>query len=143
MKAQKKNNNTPVEVANLHKAIETQVKNETKKAEKIDFDALFATNKKGGSRTNSIYTNEVYGGLTLKDEKSKRRRQIRRKLEAFLSDFVTANGNETKLKDVFNAWKQYAPIVYKRPFSDIYDGTDEQQKNLCNRFLEAMNKLNK
>lgn len=145
MKTNKKNTEHTAETIAV--ALKTQVKNEAKKNETKSFAELMnigkTTNNIGGRRTNSIYVDSLYSDLTLNEERKKRRKQIRAKLERdFLASFLVVEkaNDSSRMKQLAKNWFDYAPNIYRNP-TIIYDGNDANQKALCQRFVEAMQKV--
>lgn len=93
------------------------------------------TRKQG--KTKSVYKTELFTGASDKEKKSMRVK-LRRKLSAFVEEFLKAEKNPEKMKALREAWKKYSTAVYA-DVKHIYDGnTSDENINLYKRFLTAM-----
>ena len=103
--------------------------------EKNLFAEIFGATQNVGGREN-VYRKEVYNNL-LQSERKIFRRVARKKLDTFLSKYLSSRKNPEALKSLASEWKQYAARVYENA-NIIYAGTEERQKSLCAEFVEAM-----
>lgn len=95
------------------------------------------TRKQG--KTKSVYKAELFTGASDKEKKSMRVK-LRRKLSAFVEEYLKAEKNPEKMKALREAWQKYSQAVYT-DVKHIYDGnTSDDNINLYKRFLTAMEK---
>lgn len=68
---------------------------------------IFSTNER-----KSIYKKEIFVECKTDKEKKNLRMKLRKKLDAFIAEFIASNKNIEKRKALKKAWQEYAKQVY-------------------------------
>ena len=93
--------------------------------------------ERGGNRV-SIYKPEIMSDDLSKSERNSIRKQLRKKLDQFIKATTSSKEDESKMKEIRSAWKQYATQVYVNPSVIIESNAGEERQKLVNEFLSLV-----
>ena len=65
--------------------------------------------------------------------------KLRKKLEAFIAEFIASNKNTEKRKALKKAWQEYAKQVYINVECIVDANANTEKKDTIKNFLSAMN----
>ena len=88
------------------------------------------------SSRKSIYKKELFSDCVTDKEKKSLRIKLRRKKDTFIACYLANKKNETKLKELFSAWKQYAEKVYNDIHIIVDNNSTKENISICNEFIE-------
>lgn len=88
------------------------------------------------SNRKSIYKKELFSDCVTDKEKKSLRIKLRRKKDNFIACYLANKKNETKLKELFSAWKQYAEKVYNDIYIIVDNNSAKENISICNEFIE-------
>lgn len=88
------------------------------------------------SSRKSIYKKELFAECVTDKEKKSLRIKLRRKKDTFIACYLANKKNETKLKELFSAWKQYAEKVYNDIYIIVDNNSAKENIQICNEFIE-------
>lgn len=95
---------------------------------------IFSTSEK-----KSIYRKEIFAECTTDKEKKNLRMKLRKKLDAFIAEFIASNKNAEKRKALKKAWQEYAKQVYINVECIVDANANTEKKDTIKNFLSAMN----
>lgn len=102
-------------------------------------DEIFSTSE----RKSSIYRKEIFVECKTDKEKKNLRMRLRKKLDAFITEFIATSKNEEKRKALKKAWQEYAKQVYINSTYIVDANANTEKKDLIKDFLLAMNETEK
>lgn len=91
------------------------------------------------SERKSIYRKEIFAECKTDKEKKNLRMKLRKKLDAFIAEFITSNKNAEKRKALKKAWQEYAKQVYINVECIVDANANTEKKDTIKNFLSAMN----
>lgn len=91
----------------------------------------------------SIYRNEIFVECKTDKEKKNLRMKLRKKLDAFIAEFIATSKNEEKRKALRKAWQEYAKQVYINSACIVDANANTEKKDTIKNFLLAMNETEK
>lgn len=91
------------------------------------------------SERKSIYRKEIFAECTTDKEKKNLRMKLRKKLDAFIAEFIASNKNAEKRKALKKAWQEYAKQVYINVEGIVDANANTEKKDTIKNFLSAMN----
>lgn len=91
------------------------------------------------SERKSIYRKEIFAECTTDKEKKNLRMKLRKKLDAFIAEFIASNKNAEKRKALKKAWQEYAKQVYINVECIVDANANTEKKDTIKNFLSAMN----
>lgn len=91
------------------------------------------------SERKSIYRKEIFAECTTDKEKKNLRMKLRKKLNAFIAEFIASNKNAEKRKALKKAWQEYAKQVYINVECIVDANANTEKKDTIKNFLSAMN----
>lgn len=91
------------------------------------------------SERKSIYRKEIFAECTTDKEKKNLRMKLRKKLDAFIAEFLASNKNAEKRKALKKAWQEYAKQVYINVECIVDANANTEKKDTIKNFLSAMN----
>lgn len=91
------------------------------------------------SERKSIYRKEIFAECTTDKEKKNLRMKLRKKLDAFIAEFIASNKNAEKRKALKKAWQEYAKQVYLNVECIVDANVNTEKKDTIKNFLSAMN----
>lgn len=91
------------------------------------------------SERKSIYRREIFAECTTDKEKKNLRMKLRKKLDAFIAEFIASNKNAEKRKALKKAWQEYAKQVYINVECIVDANANTEKKDTIKNFLSAMN----
>lgn len=95
---------------------------------------IFSTNER-----KSIYKNEIFAECKTDKEKKNLRMKLRKKLDAFIAEFIASNKNIEKRKALKKAWQEYAKQVYINANCIVDANANTEKRDTIKNFLLAMN----
>lgn len=95
---------------------------------------IFSTNER-----KSIYKKEIFAECKTDKEKKNLRMKLRKKLDAFIAEFIASNKNAEKRKALKKAWQEYAKQVYINTNGIVDANANTEKKDTIKNFLLAMN----
>ena len=95
---------------------------------------IFSTNER-----KSIYRKEIFAEYKTDKEKKNLRMKLRKKLDAFIAEFIASNKNVEKRKALKKAWQEYAKQVYINVECIVDANANTEKKDMIKNFLSAMN----
>lgn len=95
---------------------------------------IFSTNER-----KSIYKKEIFAECKTDKEKKNLRMRLRKKLDAFIAEFIATSKNEEKRKALRKAWQEYAKQVYINSTCIVDANANTEKKDTIKNFLLAMN----
>lgn len=95
---------------------------------------IFSTNEK-----KSIYRKEIFAEYKTDKEKKNLRMKLRKKLDAFLAEFIASDKNAEKREALKKAWQEYAKQVYINVECIVDANANTEKKDTIKNFLSAMN----
>ena len=95
---------------------------------------IFSTNER-----KSIYRKEIFAEYKTDKEKKNLRMKLRKKLDAFLAEFIASNKNAEKREALKKAWQEYAKQVYINVECIVDANANTEKKDTIKNFLSAMN----
>lgn len=101
-------------------------------------DEIFSINKR-----KSIYRQEIFVECKTDKEKKNLRMKLRKKLDAFIAEFIATSSNEEKRKALKKAWQEYAKQVYVNSTYIVDANANTEKKDTIKKFLLAMNETEK
>lgn len=87
----------------------------------------------------SIYKKEIFAECKTDKEKKNLRMKLRKKLDAFIAEFIASNKNAEKRKALKKAWQEYAKQVYINANCIVDANANTEKKDTIKNFLLAMN----
>lgn len=99
---------------------------------------IFSTNER-----KSIYRKEIFGECKTDKEKKNLRMKLRKKLDAFIAEFIATSKNEEKRKALRKAWQEYAKQVYINSACIVDANANTEKRDTIKNFLFAMNETEK
>lgn len=87
----------------------------------------------------SIYRKEIFVEYKTDKEKKNLRMKLRKKLDAFIAEFIASNKNAEKRKALKKAWQEYAKQVYIDVECIVDANANTEKKDTIKNFLSAMN----
>lgn len=91
------------------------------------------------SERKSIYRKEIFAECKTDKERKNLRMKLRKKLDAFIAEFITSNKNAEKRKALKKAWQEYAKQVYINVECIVDANANTEKKDTIKNFLSAMN----
>lgn len=91
------------------------------------------------SERKSIYCKEIFAECKTDKEKKNLRMKLRKKLDAFIAEFIASNKNAEKRKALKKAWQEYAKQVYINVECIVDANANTERKDTIKNFLSAMN----
>ena len=91
------------------------------------------------SERKSFYRKEIFAECKTDKEKKNLRMKLRKKLDAFIAEFVASNKNTEKRKELKKAWQEYAKQVYINVECIVDANANTEKKDTIKNFLSAMN----
>lgn len=91
------------------------------------------------SERKSIYRKEIFAGCKTDKEKKNLRMKLRKKLDAFIAEFIASNKNAEKREALKKAWQEYAKQVYINVECIVDANANTEKKDTIKNFLSAMN----
>lgn len=91
------------------------------------------------SERKSIYRKEIFAEYKTDKEKKNLRMKLRKKLDAFITEFIASNKNAEKRKALKEAWQEYAKQVYINVECIVDANANTEKKDTIKNFLSAMN----
>ena len=95
------------------------------------------------SERKSIYRKEIFVECKTDKEKKNLRMKLRKKLDAFIAEFIATSKNEEKRKALKKAWQEYAKQVYINSTYIVDANANTEKKDTIKNFLLAMNETEK
>lgn len=99
---------------------------------------IFSTNER-----KSIYKKEIFAECKTDKEKKNLRMKLRKKLDAFIAEFIASNKNIEKRKALKKAWQEYAKQVYINANCIVDANANTEKRDTIKNFLLAMNEKEK
>lgn len=90
-------------------------------------------------KANGIYRKEIFAECKTDKEKKNLRMKLRKKLDAFIAEFIAGNKNAEKRKALKKAWQEYAKQVYINVECIVDANANTEKKDTIKNFLSAMN----
>lgn len=91
------------------------------------------------SERKSIYRKEIFAECKTDKEKKNLRMKLRKKLDAFIAEFIVSSKNVEKRKALKKAWQEYAKQVYINVECIVDANANTEKKDTIKNFLSAMN----
>lgn len=91
------------------------------------------------SERKSIYRKEIFAEYKTDKEKKNLRMKLRKKLDAFIAEFIASNKNAEKREALKKAWQEYAKQVYINVECIVDANANTEKKDTIKNFLSAMN----
>lgn len=91
------------------------------------------------SERKSIYRKEIFAECKTDKEKKNLRMKLRKKLDAFIAEFIASSKNVEKRKALKEAWQEYAKQVYINVECIADANANTEKKDTIKNFLSAMN----
>lgn len=91
------------------------------------------------SERKSIYRKEIFAECKTDKEKKNLRMKLRKKLDAFIAEFIASNKNAEKRKALKKAWQEYAKQVYINVECIVDANANTEKKDTIKNFLSTMN----
>lgn len=91
------------------------------------------------SERKSIYRKEIFAEYKTDKEKKNLRMKLRKKLDAFIAEFIASNKSTEKRKALKKAWQEYAKQVYINVECIVDANANTERKDTIKNFLSAMN----
>lgn len=91
------------------------------------------------SERKSIYRKEIFAECKTDKEKKNLRMKLRKKLDAFIAEFIASSKNVEKIKALKEAWQEYAKQVYINVECIVDANANTEKKDTIKNFLSAMN----
>lgn len=91
------------------------------------------------SERKSIYRKEIFAECKTDKEKKNLRMKLRKKLDAFIAEFIASNKDAEKRKALKKAWQEYAKQVYTNVECIVDANANTEKKDTIKNFLSAMN----
>lgn len=91
------------------------------------------------SERKSIYRKEIFAECKTDKEKKNLRMKLRKKLDAFIAEFIASNKNAEKREALKKAWQEYAKQVYLNVECIVDANANTEKKDTIKNFLSAMN----
>lgn len=95
---------------------------------------IFSTNER-----KSIYKREIFAECKTDKERKNLRMKLRKKLDAFIAEFIASNKNIEKRKALKKVWQEYAKQVYIDANCIVDANANTEKKDTIKNFLLAMN----
>ena len=90
---------------------------------------------KSESNRKSIYKKDLFKECLTDKQKKSLRIKLRRKKDSFIACYLANKKNETKLKELYNIWKQYAEQVYNDVNIIVDNNSTNENIKICNEFI--------
>lgn len=90
------------------------------------------------SERKSIYRKEVFVECKTDKERKNLRIKLRKKLDAFIAEFIASSKNVEKRKALKKAWQEYAKQVYINVKCIVDANANTEKKDTIKNFLSAM-----
>lgn len=87
----------------------------------------------------SLYKKEIFAECKTDKEKRNLRMKLRKKLDAFIAEFIASSKNIEKRKALKKAWQEYAKQVYMNANYIVDENANTEKKDTIKNFLLAMN----
>ena len=94
------------------------------------------------SERKSIYRKEIFVECKTDKEKKNLRMKLRKKLDAFIAEFIATSKNEIG-RALRKAWQEYAKQVYINSTCIVDANANTEKKDTIKNFLLAMNETEK
>lgn len=94
------------------------------------------------SERKSIYRKEIFAECKTDKEKKNLRMKLRKKLDAFIAEFIATSKNEEKRRALRKAWQEYAKQVYINTTYIVDANANTEKRDTIKNFLLAMNAMN-
>lgn len=91
------------------------------------------------SERKSIYRKEIFAEYKTDKEKKNLRMKLRKKLDAFIAEYIASNKNAEKREALKKAWQEYAKQVYINVECIVDANANTEKKDTIKNFLSAMN----
>lgn len=91
------------------------------------------------SERKSIYRKEIFAECETNKERKNLRMKLRKKLDAFIAEFIASGKNVEKRKALKKAWQEYAEQVYINVECIVDANANTEKKDTIKNFLSAMN----
>lgn len=91
------------------------------------------------SERKSIYRKEIFAECKTDKEKKNLRMKLRKKLDAFIAEFIASNKNAEKREALKKAWQEYVKQVYINVECIVDANANTEKKDTIKNFLSAMN----
>ena len=91
------------------------------------------------SERKSIYRKEIFSECKTDKEKKNLRMKLRKKLDAFLAEYIASAKNADKRNTLKKVWAEYAKEVYINVNCIVDANANPEKRGLISQFLEAMN----
>lgn len=95
---------------------------------------IFSTNER-----KSIYKKKSLQNAKPTKKKRNLRMKLRKKLDAFIAEFIASNKNTEKRKALKKAWQEYAKQVYINVNCIVDANANTEKRDTIKNFLLAMN----
>lgn len=99
---------------------------------------IFSTNGR-----KSIYNKDIFLECKTDKERKNLRMKLRKKLDAFIAEFIATSKNEEKRKALRKAWQEYAKQVYINSACIVDANVNTEKRETIKNFLLAMNETEK
>lgn len=90
-------------------------------------------------KANEIYRKEIFAECKTNKEKKNLRMKLRKKLGAFIAEFIASSKNAEKRKALKKEWQEYAKQVYINVECIVDANANTEKKDTIKNFLSAMN----
>lgn len=97
-------------------------------------DEVFSTRER-----KSIYRKEIFVECKTDKERKNLRMKLRKKLDAFIAEFIATSKDEGRRKALKKAWQEYAKQVYINSACIVDANANTEKKDTIKNFLLAMN----
>lgn len=94
------------------------------------------------SERKSIYRKEIFAECKTDKEKKNLRMKLRKKLDAFIAEFIATSKNTEKRNELKKVWQAYAKEVYINVNYIVDANANTEKRASISQFLEAMNATN-
>ena len=91
------------------------------------------------SERKSIYRKEIFAEYKTDKEKKNLRMKLRKKLDAFIAEFIASNKNTEKRKALKKAWQEYSKQLNNNVDRIVYANANTEKKDTIKNFHTAMN----
>lgn len=91
------------------------------------------------SERKSIYRKEIFAECKTDKEKKNLRMKLRKKLDAFIAEFIATSKNTEKRNELKKVWQAYAKEVYINVNCIVDANANTEKRASISQFLEAMN----
>ena len=91
------------------------------------------------SERKSIYRKEIFVECKTDKERKNLRMKLRKKLDAFIAEFIASSKNVEKRKALKKAWQEYAKQVYINIECIVDANTNTEKKDTIKKKKKKMN----